>query len=90
MSIDGQQWSMYREGVLRGAFILEPNRQVAARARRLHALVRLFHVEAGNSSYTLDASSNLSRTFVVRRGAAGVGHMRSRSLLGRTALVDIC
>lgn len=89
VQIDGSTYELAREGMLRGAFLLEKSGEVLARAEKPSAFRRLFHIEHAGTHYTMSQRSLLRRAFVLRRGDDEVGTVAPERFLGRRVRVEL-
>ena len=87
--LDGSSYRFFREGLLSGAFILEQEGRVLARAEKPNALTRSFKVESNDKSYILEAESALQRKFVLRAGGQTIGAVRPEHAFTRKAIIDL-
>ena len=87
--LDGSNYRVFREGLLSGAFIIEKEGQVLARAEKPSALIRSFKVEYNNKCYTLEAESAMRRKFVLRGGGQTIGSVRPEHAFTRRAIIDL-
>ena len=87
--LDGSNYRVYREGLLSGAFILEKEGRVLARAEKPSALFRSFQVEYNDKSFTLEAESPLRRKFVLREGGQTIGSVRPENAFTKRAIIDL-
>lgn len=88
LTIQGSTYSLYREGLMSGAFILANGGSILARAVKPSALYRSFQVEHGGKQYTLKAESVWSKKFVLSEGGVRVGSVYPERALTRKAVVD--
>jgi hypothetical protein len=88
-AVNGTHYQMRREGYLRGAFTLERDGTVIARAVKPSALKRLFDIEHGAARYTLKAKSSFGRTFLLLDGEHTAGELRPDHALTRKATIDL-
>ena len=88
LTIQGSSYSLYREGLMSGAFILKSGSSILARALKPSALYRSFQVEQGAKQYTLEAETVLSKRFVLFEGGVRVGAVYPERALTRKAVVD--
>jgi hypothetical protein len=88
LTIQGSTYSVYREGLMSGAFILENGGSILARAVKPSALYRSFQVELGGKQYTLEAETVWSKRFVLSEGGVPVGSVYPERALSRKAVVD--
>ncbi len=86
--LDGARYKVYREGYFGGAFVLEADGGVVARAVKPSAWRRAFEVEHGNKRYTLKAKSSWGRSFELLDGLTTIGSMRPDSCFTRKAGAD--
>ena len=89
LSLDGATYRVYREGLLGGAFILEKDGQVLARADKPSALTRSFTVEYNGTRYTLEAESALRQKFVLSRAGREIGAVRPEHAFTYRAIIDL-
>ena len=89
VAVEGSTYEIAREGLLRGAFLLERSGEVLARAEKPSAFRRLFHVEHAGTRYTMAQRSILRRAFVLRRGDDDVGTLAPERLIGRRVRVEL-
>ncbi len=88
LTIKGSIYRAYREGLMSGAFILESNGLILARAVKPSALYRSFQVEHEGRQYTLAADSVWTRKFVLSEGGVPLGSVYPESAMTRKAVVD--
>lgn len=71
------EWTIRREGVMRGDFLLEAGGAVVARATKRSPFLRAFQVEtSAGDRFTLEAESALGRTMLLLREGASAGEIR--------------
>lgn len=87
ITIQGVTYTIRREGMM-GAFVLEANGEVLARARKLNAFTRTFEIDYNDTHYTLRAQSAWGRSFVLLANNEVVGSMRPKGTWSRKALID--
>ena len=87
--IQGATCRVYREGLLSGAFVLECDGSILARAVKPSAVYRTFQVEHGEKKYTLEAESAWFRKFVLSEGGKPIGSVYPEHSLTRKAVVDL-
>ncbi len=83
--LDGTRYKVYREGYFGGAFILETEGRVVARAVKPSAWRRAFEVEHDNKKYTLKAKSSWGRSFELLHGTTAIGYLRPDNCFTRQA-----
>jgi len=66
-------YAVYREGILNGAFVLEADSSVVARAAKPSFFRREFVVDCGRKSYTFRTRSMFGRGFVLFDSSEEVG-----------------
>jgi hypothetical protein len=88
LTIQGQDYRVYREGVMSGYFVLESAGSVLARAEKPSAFRRTFLVEHAGRQYTLQAKSAWRRAFVLLQGSEEVGGIAPLGIFSRRASVD--
>lgn len=89
LTLQGSTYSVYREGLMSGAFILANGGSIVARAVKPSALYRTFQVEHGGKQYTLEAETVWSKKFVLSEGGLRVGSVYPERALTRKAVVDL-
>jgi hypothetical protein len=89
LNLDGSNYRVFREGLLSGAFILEKEGRVLARAIKPSALIRSFKVDYNNRSYTLEAETALLRKFLLRGNGQTIGSVRPEHAFTRRAIIDL-
>lgn len=89
LTIEGAPYRAYREHWLSGAYILESNGAVLARAVKPRALYRSFEIEYAGKNYTLQAESVLGRTFVLLEGNERLGSVYPAGVLSRKAMINL-
>ncbi len=87
LMIDGRRYKAYRERFFAGAFILESDGAVVARAEKPSAFRREFVVDHAGTRWTLRAPSPLRRQFTLLSGDLEVGFVRPESAFRRAAAV---
>jgi len=89
MSIEGTEYSLSREGLMSGAFILEEDGRELARATKPSAFRSRFDLEIGDGWFSLARVSAFGRAYRVVDEEAEVGTIRPAGWLTRRALVDL-
>ena len=89
LTIEGKDYRVYREGVMRGEFVLESDGKVLARAEKPSAFRRSFVVTHAGREYTLQAQSALRRPFVLLQGSQEVGWITPQGIFSRKTQVDL-
>ena len=89
LTIQGRPYSVYREGLMSGAFVLEHAGTVLARAEKPSVFRRTFLVHYAGREYTLRAKSALRRRFLLLDGSRQVGALAPDSIFARRAAVDL-
>ena len=69
LTVHGIDYMVYREGLTSGAFILELDGTVLARAEKPSAFHRAFLIEHAGKQYTLRAKSAFRRAFLLLDGS---------------------
>jgi hypothetical protein len=87
--LDGASYRVSRERLLSGAFTLEKDGHVLARAEKPSALIRSFKLEYNDKRYTLEAESALRRKFVLRVGGQTIGSVWPEHAFTRKAVIDL-
>jgi len=89
LSIDRTSYRMYREGWLSGAFVLERDGSVVARAEKAGVFHRKYLVRYGDREYTLAARSMFRRPFAVLDGSTEIGSIERTTVFTREAKADL-
>ena len=88
LTIQGAIYSLHREGLMSGAFVLKNGSSLLARAEKPSALYRSFQVEISGTQYTLEAETVMSNKFVLTKGGVPAGAVYREGVLTRKAVVD--
>jgi hypothetical protein len=89
LTVQGATFSVSRQGMMSGDFLLESDRGVLARATKPSMMRRLFLVQHDATTWTLRPRSVLGRTFVLLDGEREVGRITPAGLWSRRANVDL-
>jgi len=89
LTVVGHGYKAYRERFFSGAFLLEADGGIVARAEKPSAFRREFVINHAGTRWTLRASSPLRRQFVLMSGELEVGSVRPESFLRRAATVTL-
>ena len=89
LTVEGEEYGVYREGLVSGDFILESAGSVLARAVKPSALTRTFFIEHADKHYRLVGKSALSRQFLLLDGPEEIGTLSPEGLFTRRARVDL-
>ena len=89
ISIGGQPYKLYREGLMSGAFLLENEGQTVARAIKPSAFRSRFDLEFNARQYALKRASAFGRSFSVFQGEAVVGSIRPAGVFTRRTIIDL-
>lgn len=87
--VDGARHRLYREGRMRGAFVLERAGFPLAKAIKPSAFKTRFEIEFQGRTYVLRKRSVFSRRFIVTLGEQEVGGIRPAGLFSRRTFVDL-
>jgi hypothetical protein len=87
--LNGRTHRIYRERLLRGAFVLEEDGKELARAEKPSALLRSFVVRHNSREFLLQAASPVVRTFVLSENGRPIGTIKPEHALTRKALIDL-
>lgn len=87
--LNGVLYRLYREGFFSGAFILQKDGNVLARAVKPSALSRSFRVECNGEYVILEAEKILWRKFVLRQGDVVIGSISPEHAFTRKAIIDL-
>jgi hypothetical protein len=84
LAVEGLPYRVTREGLARGAFVLEDGAgRVLAKAEKPNALRRSFVVEHGGRRFRLEAWTPFGRAFVLRDDRDVIGTIKPLSFLTR-------
>lgn len=86
--LEGASYKVNREGFFGGAFILEKDGHVLARATKPSVWRRMFEIEFGTKRYVLKTKSSFGRSFVLLDGEMTIGAMRPEHAFTRRSAVD--
>lgn len=89
LHLQGTDYRVYREKLLSGAFILEKDGTVIARAEKPSALTRSFKVTCDGRNFVLEAESAFLRAFVLRENEQTIGTIKPEHAFTRNAVVDL-
>lgn len=87
--LDGSSYRLYREGFASGAFILEGNGEILARAHKPSALWNRFEVELDGAVYVLRKLSVFRRRFGLFLDDRRVGVIEPTGVLTRRAEIKL-
>ena len=88
LTVHGIDYMVYREGLMSGAFILELDGTVLARAEKPSAFHRAFLIEHAGKQYTLRAKSAFRRAFLLLDGSREIGSLSPEGIFTRRATVE--
>lgn len=86
--MEGVVYRVRREGIV-GAFVLEANGEILARASKSSVWIRSFDIDYQGVRYILKSKSVAPREFVLRVGLEIVGSIRPKRAWSRKAIVDL-
>lgn len=89
LTVDGQPYSVYRERLLSGRFILESNGAVLASAHKPSSLRRRLLIEHAGRQYELKPRDMFTRTFELREGSTVIGSLSAKGVFTRRMNVDL-
>jgi len=89
LRVQGADYRVYREGWMRGDFLLESAGSVLARAEKPSAFRRAFTIKYADTHYTLQAESAFRRAFELLSGGIKIGSVSPQGIFTRRALVDL-
>lgn len=89
LEVSGISFEIYREGLARGAFLLETNGSELAIAEKPGAFHRMFQIHHEDKQYTLRAKSAFSRKMLLFMGSREIGSMSPQGLFTRKMVVDL-
>jgi hypothetical protein len=89
ISMGRQTYQLYREGLMSGAFLLEYEGQVVARAIKPSAFRSQFDLEFHGRRYSLIRASVFGRGFAVFQGEVVVGSIRPAGMFIRRTIIEL-
>jgi hypothetical protein len=89
LTIEGQQYAVYRERPMSGKFVLESGGAIVASAQKPSSLRRRLLIEHAGRHYELKPRDMFTRTYVLREGTAVVGTLSATGLFTRRMNVDL-
>jgi hypothetical protein len=89
LTIDGEEYRLYREGWASGDFMLERNGALVACATKPSALHSMFELAYEGRRYTLRRESLLRRDFGLYEHETRIGTLRPASIWSRAAEIDL-
>jgi hypothetical protein len=89
LTIQGQRYTVSKEGLLSGGFKLESPGGTVATATRESIFRRRYTIVAGARTYTLQPRSTWGRAMVVREGDREVGTIEPRGIFTRRGTVSL-
>jgi hypothetical protein len=87
LKVDGQIYSVYRESMLQGTFVLRSGDLVLARAQK--GFTRTFDVDVAGRHMELKALSLWTREFGLFENDAMIGRIGPSGWLGRKATIEL-
>jgi hypothetical protein len=85
----GATYSMFRERLFWGVFLLETDGTVLARAKKPSAFGRRFVIDVGGAQWELKPRSAFSRSFRLLQGGVEVGRLSAIGFLSRRINVEL-
>jgi len=89
LTIENRPYQVYREGLLSGAFVLEGDHGVLARASKPSAFTRRIAIESQGRRYELKPKSVFTRAFDLLRNDKPAGSLSPEGLFTRRMRVDL-
>ena len=89
LSVSGLSYRARREGVMRGAFLLEAQDSVLAQAEKTSVFLRSFDVRFEGRTFTLQAVSAMRREFALLEQGGVVGRIAPRAWYTRRAVAQL-
>jgi hypothetical protein len=90
LTVEGQQYGVYRERPLSGKFILESNGTILASAEKPSSLRRRLLIgDAVGRQYELKPRDMFSRTFQLHAGSTLIGSLSAKGLFSRGMNIDL-
>jgi hypothetical protein len=87
--LQGSRYRLYREGRLKGPFLLERDGRLIARAVKPSAFRERFEVEVNGAVYTLRKPSAFSRRFHLFSGEQQIGEIAPVSVFSRRSRINL-
>jgi hypothetical protein len=87
--IEDQPYKLYREGLMSGAFVLEKEGRIVARAMKTSAFRAHFDLELRSHRCSLTRTSLFGRSFSVLQGSEVIGSIRPAGVFTRRAIIDL-
>ena len=87
--LDGFTWTLVRERLFGGRFVLQRGADVVARATKPSVFRDRFEVEFGQVAFTLRKPTPFTRRFGVFEGERQVGEIAPASFFSRRVIVDL-
>lgn len=90
ISLEGQLYRLYREGVMRGSFVLKNQQgEAVARAIKPSAFRSQFDLEFGDRHCSLKRASAFGRSFSVFQDGVIVGSIRPAGVFTRRTMINL-
>lgn len=89
ISIQGQPYRLYREGLMSGGFVLEKEGQIVARAIKPSPFSARFDLELNAHRCSLRRASIFGRSFSVFQDGVAVGSIHPASMFSRRTIIDL-
>jgi hypothetical protein len=89
LTVGNSTYRAYREGLFSGAYVLESNGTVVARAHKPSAWTRRLVIEFDGAQYELKPHSAITRGFKLHKGERVVGTLSPASFLNRKINVEL-
>lgn len=89
LTVSNTVYRVYREGLFSGAFVLENNGTVLARAEKASALSRRLIIDVDGARFELRPRAMFSRGFQLLEGNEVVGTLSPGGFLGRRMKVEL-
>jgi hypothetical protein len=89
LTVNGEDYDVYREGLLSGKFILEQQGTPLATAIKASAFRQSSTITFADDEYELKPKSMFTRGFVLLQGSHQVGSVSPTNMLMRKAAVDL-
>jgi hypothetical protein len=89
LTVANSSYRVHREGLFSGAFVLESNGTVAARAHKPSAWTRRLVIEVDGAQFELRPRSAFTRGFQLFKGERIVGNLSPASWLNRKLDVEL-
>lgn len=89
LTVNGDDYDVYRQGLLSGEFILEQDGTILATAKKPSAFRQTLAIQCADHRYELKSKSTFTRGFVLLQDSRQVGTVLPTSMFTRKAAVNL-